>query len=496
MATVTTYDLIKCNSNSEILPSVNNVGLSAYNGSVLKFDNNKKKSYKVVKNVQARFLDGINPTSGFKVRWSVTSMKFNGLELMDATSISTIGVTDIVWTNFPFYNPGNEFFYTGNVANGIVVSDSLVSLGYGANNFYRFIESIINYYGISVKISKSPSNWWAPKPNIQNVIIEKYFDDYFEFTFDETTINTSTLVETTNTKRYVFDGSNVQYFLNNVLVTTPSTSLPQYEEDFSFFSYNFNYTVLQELDKCPAPDPFFVSISNDGCSNLEINCDCTKLSFADTSNYTDNGMTGHDIDSFNSRKITITRPDGSKFIMGTSDISPKDLLIGPPYASPNLFSYSFGDTDMDGIYSIQICSYPDWSSTATYESYLFPIVRRNGILYKCKSTSNNIDPATDTSSVFWTVYECTDNCDDTRYCTTKNIVVLCISLLKCYKKLVADAFCSVENAGCKDISLNKQFQNAMKFRVTLDAIEFSVCAGDWDSAKKQIEILKSICCCI
>jgi hypothetical protein len=127
---------------------------------------------------------------------------------------------------------------------------------------------------------------------------------------------------------------------------------------------------------------------------------------------------------------------------------------------------------------------------------LFPIVRRNGILYKCKSTSNNIDPATDTSSVFWTVYECTDNCDDTRYCTTKNIVVLCISLLKCYKKLVADAFCSVENAGCKDISLNKQFQNAMKFRVTLDAIEFSVCAGDWDSAKKQIEILKSICCCI
>jgi hypothetical protein len=68
MATVTTYDLIKCNSNSEILPSVNNVGLSAYNGSVLKFDNNKKKSYKVVKNVQARFLDGINPTSGFKVR--------------------------------------------------------------------------------------------------------------------------------------------------------------------------------------------------------------------------------------------------------------------------------------------------------------------------------------------------------------------------------------------------------------------------------------------
>jgi len=72
---------------------------------------------------------------------------------------------------------------------------------------------------------------------------------------------------------------------------------------------------------------------------------------------------------------------------------------------------------------------------------------------------------------------------------------LCISLLKCYKKLVADAFCSISNNPCKDLCSNKQFQNAMKFRVTLDAIEFSACAGDWDSADKQIDILNSICCC-
>lgn len=496
MPTVKTCDLLKCNSNSEILPSVNNPGILTYNGSVLKFDNDKKKSYKVKENVQARFLDSITPNSGFKVRWTVNSMKFNGLELMDTSSILTIGITDVTWTNWPLYNSGNEFNYIGNVATGIVVSDSLVNLGFGSNNFYRFIESIINYHDIPVKISKSPSNWWFPKPDIDNIIIEKYLDDSFEFTFEETTINTTTLVETTGTKKYVFNGSSVQYFLNNVLVTTPSSVAPQYSNNFSFFSYNFNYTVLQELDKCPAPDPFSVSISNDGCSNLEINCDCTKISFADTSNYNDNSMPGHNIDLFNSRKITITRPDGSKYIMGTNDISPKDLLIGPPYASPNMFSYAFGDSDEDGVYSIQICSYPDWSSSATYENYLAPIVKRNGILYKCKATSNNVDPATDINSVFWTVYECDDDCDITRYCTTKKIVVLCISLLKCYKKLVADAFCSVENAGCKDLSSNKKFQNAMKFRVTLDAIEFSACAGDWDSVKNQIDILKSICCCI
>ena len=496
MATVITHDLIKCNSDSQVLPSVSEFGIAAYNGSVLKFDNNKKKSYKVRRNVQGRFLDGAIPTSSSKIRWSITSMKFNGAELIDATAISTIGVSDIVWTSFPYYTPGNEFAYTGNVANGVITADSIVSLGYGINNFYRFVESVVNYYDIPVKVSKSPNNWFAPLPSVQNIIIEKYYDDYFEFVFDETTINLSTGVETTQTKKYVFNGSNVQYFLNNVLVTTPSSALPYYKEDFSFFSYSFNYIVLEEIDTCPAPEPFFVSISNDGCSNLEIDCDCKKITFSDTSNYSDNGMSGHDIDSFSSRTIIITKPDGSKFIMGTSDVTPKDALIGPPYASPNAFAYTFQDGDIDGVYTVQICSYPDWSSSATYENYLSPIVRRNGLLYKCKATNVNVDPATDTTSTYWTLYECTDDCEKTRYCTSKKIVVLCISLLKCYKQLVADAFCSVENSGCKDISTNKQFQNAMKFRVTLDAIEFSACAGDWDSTEKQIDILNSICCCI
>jgi hypothetical protein len=48
---------------------------------------------------------------------------------------------------------------------------------------------------------------------------------------------------------------------------------------------------------------------------------------------------------------------------------------------------------------------------------------------------------------------------------------------------------------CKPMCDNLQFLNAMKFRVTMDALEFSVCAGDWISAQKQIDILNKICCC-
>ena len=73
--------------------------------------------------------------------------------------------------------------------------------------------------------------------------------------------------------------------------------------------------------------------------------------------------------------------------------------------------------------------------------------------------------------------------------------MLCISLLKCYKKLVKDAFCGMESNPCKSMCDNKEFMQAMKFRVALDALEFAVCSNDWVSAKKHLDLLKSLCCC-
>jgi hypothetical protein len=37
--------------------------------------------------------------------------------------------------------------------------------------------------------------------------------------------------------------------------------------------------------------------------------------------------------------------------------------------------------------------------------------------------------------------------------------------------------------------------DAMKFKVTLDAVEFSACDEKWDLVKDQVDLLKSICCC-
>jgi hypothetical protein len=501
MATVKTHDLIKCNRVNDVLPSVNNPGLIPYNGLFVKFDGQDNKSYKVRKNVQGRFLDGIEATEVYDVQWSVTSLKFNGVEFISApaglqvSTVPTPGSELQIQTAFPYYTVGNEYNYTSNVANGIIVSDSLTDTGNNTNNYYRFIENLVNFYGIPVKVSKSPALWWFGDdyPRLANIIFEKYYDDDFEFTViqNKRIISTGAPTEV-NTYRHVFNGATSQSYLNSVLITTP-TDAAQYNEEFSFFSYDFIYDTIEEIDNCPTSIPFNTSLETDNCANIQISCDCRKITFADNSVY-DNTMPGHDPELFTSRTIILTRPDGSKYIWGTSDIADRDVTIQPHFNSPNTFSYNFIETDKDGIYTIQLCTYPNWSNAVLYDAYLQTIVLSGGKLYKCIATNTNLDPATNPS--YWQEYICTDNCDITRYCTTEKVIVLCISLLRCYKKLVADAFCSIDANPCKPVCENKSFMDAMKFRVTLDALEFAVCARDWAAVKNQVDVLNSICCCI
>lgn len=500
MATVKTHDLIKCNRVNDVLPSVNESGLIPYNGLFVKFDNQDNKAYKVRKNVQGRFLDGIKATEVYDVQWSIISMKFNGVEFITApaslkvSSLPTPGSEYQQPTAFPYYTVGDEFDYTSNVANGIIVSDSLTDTGNNANNYYRFVENLVNFYSIPVKISKSPASWWFLDGyvNLSNMIFEKYYDDNFEFTVIQNKRDISTgAISDVKTYRHVFNGATAESYLDSVLITTNDAA--QYNESFSFFSFDFAYDTIQEITKCPTSIPFNASLETDNCANIQISCDCRKITFADNSTY-DNTMAGHDPEFFTSRTIVLTRPDGTKYIWGTSDITDRDATIQPHFNSPNTFSYNFLETDKDGVYSIQLCTYPNWSDAVLYDAYLQPIVLSGGKLYKCISTNSNLDPSTNPS--YWQEYICIDNCDITRYCTTQKVVVLCISLLRCYKQLVADAFCSIDSNPCKPLCENKSFMNAMKFRVTLDALEFAVCARDWASVKNQMEVLNSICCCI
>jgi hypothetical protein len=258
----------------------------------------------------------------------------------------------------------------------------------------------------------------------------------------------------------------------------------------------------------PINNPFKASLLTDGCSSLELSCDCKKITFKDTSNYTTNDLPGHEADDFTSRKITITKADGTTFTYITADIRTNDPVtyplnkqgisynIIPSHAvSNNTFSYSFIGTDSDGIYSVELCTYPNWRSDVYYQAFLQPIVLFNGKLYKAVTSSTNVDPENDLSGTYWSLYTDTSTCSDTRYCNTQKTVVLCISIMDCYRKAVADAFCGMQKAPCKDMCDNKAFMKAMKMRVVMDGLEFAACGFDWENAQNHVDILKSLCCC-
>lgn len=505
MATVTTHDLIQCSRVFPTLPSVNPLGLSIYNGLLVKFDNNNARSYRVRQNVQARFkhptqyLSSEDEHPGDHFGYSITSMMMNGVEMLSAPANYIWDSSNVEFTSYPYYLVGDEYQYNNNIANGVFVGiDTSGILGFGINNFYKFLESILDLNNLPVKVSRSPELWWAPEsfPRINNFILEKYYDDDFEFSMTETYPSGVTYI--VKNHRYIFNGTTVKHLIDGVDVTTylADTEWPQYSNLYSFLSYNYNYEVVEEIQNCPIFDPFNTSLETDGCANIKISCDCKKLTFSDNSNYMTNGLPGHDPELFTSRTIVIKKPNGSTYVYGTPDVVGANQVIQPHYSSSNQFSYSFDSSDVDGIYEITLCSYPDWNSEVFYESFLQTIVRRNGKLYKVISSNTNLDPSLPENINYWVEYTCDVNCNSTRYCTTEKIAVICISLLNCYKKTLSDALCNIKNNPCKDMCDNKSFMNAMKFRVTMDGLESAVCSGNWNDAQSNIDILKSICCCI
>jgi hypothetical protein len=501
MPTVVTHDLIRCNRINVTLPSVNNPGLIPFNGLYVRFDNDNTKSYSVKKNVQGRFKHPDEPSDGSDVSYTLTSMKIGGVEQLSSPQSILLNLADSEYTSYPLYVVGQEYEYTDNFANGVFTGiDNTGLLGAGINNFYKFIETAINLYDLPVKISKSLPLWWANTGfvRLSNFILEKNYDVNFEFTVIVTSFNLLTLEQTTNQNRYVFNGETVTHFINGIDVTTltiEEEQWPQFSDEYSFYSYDYDFEVIDEIPACPIFDFFGASLQTDGCSNLSISCDCKNIKFSDTSNYNNNFLPGHDPELFTTRKIVLTRPNGTTYTWGTSNFTDVDQVIPPHFSSPNTFQYVLSSSDQDGIYEVQLCTYPDWSSEVYYNSGTSTIVRRGDVLYKNTVSNSNLDPSNPANSIYWEVYTCSNDCDGTRYCTTEKIVVLCVSLLKCYKKLVADAFCSMESNPCRSMCDNKAFMNAMKFRITMDALEFAVCAGDWTSAKKHIDVLKSICCC-
>jgi hypothetical protein len=527
MSSAKTHDLANCNPVAPSIPSVNETSLFPYNGEIVRFDEDNSRCYTVKKNVQGRFQHPLmavsedNPEyplypNGINSTHNITSIKYNGVEYLN--TIATLGALEysqLTVSSFPLYTPGNELLYTNNVANGafrIEIPQPTFYLGSGWGNLADFIKLLIDSLNIPVKALKTHPLWWSDEDfvRLQNLTFEKHYDDDFEITInslytDPISGNLFFSIE----DQFIFNGETVLHLRDGVDISTINPGeAPQYNDEYSILSYDYDYSIIEELLTCPTPDPFNASLSTQNvngdttsgatCPSMTIDCDCEQIRFSDTSNY-NYWFPGHNPEFFTSRVITITKPDGAQYVYATQDmvnVIDVDEVIPPHFNSNNTFVYNILDTDVDGIYSFRLCTYPDWQPNVFYESFVGTIVKRNDKYYKIVDSNTNVDPALPTSSNYWVEYTCDDDCAKTRYCAEENMVVLCISLLRCYKKLVKDAFCAINSNPClKSFCDNEAFMNAMKFRITLDALEFSACAQDWATAEDHVELLKTLCCC-
>jgi len=234
-----------------------------------------------------------------------------------------------------------------------------------------------------------------------------------------------------------------------------------------------------------------------GLNSLVISDSCSSLTITDYSNYDTNSDDGHARTDFTDyRKIVITKPAGGTWTMFPTAGTGIDEVVAPPSSGTDSFSYIMQSVDDDGIYSVNICSYPTYNNAATYTATTLQVVYYNGILYKCIQTGAGQVP--DVSPLYWEVYTPTTEEELlTKYCTVQNIVILCVNINACYEKTINAAFCLMKANNCNDDILckNPLFLKAMKIIITLEAVELSAAKSQWDEVQSQIDLLKILCNC-
>lgn len=495
MANLKTYDLIQC---SRLFPTINGANNAAFLPYITKFvriNNDSKQSYTVKENIQARFFAPTSADAISNVQYSVTSIVFNGLQCLLAPANLTVQEDINIYLDFPLYT-ANPTGYVGNVATAVTTAQSLTPTAYFERNFIDFMQGLFTSLDMSVEIRNSHPDWWSIEsfPSIRNFMLEMYRSDTLVIKMTETYNGVSREL------MYEVDGTGATAYIDGndvTVIPVPVDEQPQFGDVYSINSYTVIADPILIIDCCPIVEPFYASLENSCESTLDVDCDCSKLTFSDNSNY-DNGLIGHDPLFFNHRTITLTRPDGSLYIWSTDSTAegtthPVDEIIAPHWNSSNMFGYNFSDTDTDGIYGIEICTYPDWQSNIYYDISLGYFVYRNGVIYKQVASSTGVTPESDTNNDFWIVASLGD--DRGRYCDKQKIVTLCISIMECYKKAVTSALCDIKANPCRGLCDNPLLLKAMKLRVTMDALKWAVCDENWDLAEEHLAILKSICCC-
>ena len=232
---------------------------------------------------------------------------------------------------------------------------------------------------------------------------------------------------------------------------------------------------------------------------ISIDSDCSILEITDTVDYSSSTEIGHLISDYKDYNvITITRWDGTTYTY--SSIGTGDETTSVPFVDNSPTTYELLSTDEDGLWQVEICSYPTWNDSVEYGNSLSTeiVVYYEGNLYvrgAGKTFYLGFQP--DQYSNLWTLYNPTK--EDkliSRYCNHEKIVLLCRSINKCYESKVHSVFCMLDEGGCNDDVLceDETFLSAFKIRLLLDSIEISTDGLRYDDVEKDINLIKKLCC--
>lgn len=502
-----TYPSVNAVESNELLPFL---------GKKVCISGDTSKVFTVGRMVSAVMPDIPFLSQAFNNVFTVTSIKLNGVQYLN-TPVSTTILKSADPTTYINYLPSltsdqNIGTYLGQ--NLLVTDGQPTTYPVPNSGFYLYLKNLIeNVLGLPINVAKqNPQYFTSPyvcnlKGETQydidsygNLIFQKRDADSIEIEFyyvDAATAGLDPSHTAYNNVKFklVFDENQVAtIYEDNVVSTTfnPTYTFDQvavFPGSFGLIDEVLNPT---EVDSCSVTTPYyqtdlqFVDCGVDDC--------CDTLSFKDTSTLL-NTFAGHS--TFGYRLIRIIRPDGTvyEYSSATSD-EPDQVINVLSGTSVNTFNYSFLSTDVDGVWEVQLYNFPEWNSGVMYNVATGVIVHQNDVLYICKESNQNVSPEDDTDNIYWEPYTLDDSTLDTRYGESIKKVVLCISLIGCYRKMVEDGLCSAESNPCAPICDNKKLMQASKVRVIWDAIIKAECNNDFNRVKDLVDMWKSSCSCV
>ena len=235
---------------------------------------------------------------------------------------------------------------------------------------------------------------------------------------------------------------------------------------------------------------FQASLTNPITSQPDISVSSGVITDSDDSNYALSTEQGHSQSDFSQfRKIKFINPDSTSWLLSTLGDGQATTIVAAGAALPVIDNYTYSTGD--GVYTCILYTLPTWNSYAAYVIVTNPYVFYNGVVYQALGNSTGVIPGFHPR--VWAVVTNIDNLP-TKYRVSITFAITC-DIQTCYAMKTKAQNCDSGDCNWNNLPQSKNFLDATKLCLILDAIQPLVNAGAWTQVTDLINLGRSICCC-